>query len=211
MEAWFAGIAVVLSVGTTISQISSIKQRYLSPQLSIDYLRPDAVGLHATISNGTEQSKKIGPVFLLMAPIAENPITTFNLLIAPGSPPVACCAIDFEYHSLKPTTDPDLTYRRLIPLTYFTEENDSIGNETLAFTYPLPTPPVGHPTAISVRLYVYGHSQFGKRMHRKVQSVLILGPERTEETDEYGLNTPEVPACRAMCKQLRGCSRRPVH
>ena len=207
-EAWFAAIAVALSVATTLVQISLAKHSYLSSSLHVEYPRKDTVTLRVNITNAAQRPKKIGPVFLLLGPIAENPISTFNRLIGDESDPQACCAIDFEHYDLRPLTDSEMMLRRLIPLTYFTEENDNIGDETLTFTYPLRIPDLDRPTAISARLYVFGHAQFGRRLHRKVQNIILLGQESNTSTDEYGLEADELAPCRAACKSLGGCIER---
>jgi hypothetical protein len=206
IEAWLAGIAVALSVGTTLSQLSLSRRSYLACELSVEYPRPGIANLRVSIANASARAKKVGPVFLLMGPVAENPITTFNALAAPGSQPVACCAIDFERFGLQVAVDPALPLRRLVPLTYFTEENDTIGDEVLRFTYPLALPASTHETAMSVRLYVYGHRLFRQRLHRKVQEVVLLGAQAPGTAIDFGLAAAETPACRAACRRLAGCT-----
>jgi hypothetical protein len=174
--------------------------------LSVEYPRPDTVNLTTRITSTAEKPRKLGPVFLLLGPVAENPITTFNLLLAPKADPVACCAIDFERRELKPVVDPSQPLRRLIPLTYFTAENDRIGDETLTFTYPLQLPVLERATAIGVRLYVYSDAPHRRRQHRKLQNVLLAGPETRSTRDGFGLDDPEQPPCRAKCKRLNGRS-----
>jgi hypothetical protein len=140
LESWLAGVAHALSAGAAGSQFVLGRRSYLSCSLTVERPSPDVACLYVRITNTSSRVKRLGPVFLLAGPVAENPVTTFNR-IAGTDPATACCAVDFEYHDLGPRTDPDEPRRRMIPLSFFTEENDDIGDETLASPAPSTCPP----------------------------------------------------------------------
>jgi hypothetical protein len=181
-EAWIAVVALGLSILGLIWRLRDERVSYLQIGLTMLSSPVERFAIaRLTIKNESVRIKRLSTAFLVVGPIAEDPVHTFNAVVGRTSGEQACCAIDFE--RLVPDqvlTDADAV-RQIIVLPYFTEENDNVGDEELAYSLPIDLAALRSGLVLSVRFYVYGCKRARQNYHRKVHDILIVPPAADEE------------------------------
>jgi hypothetical protein len=191
---------VAKAFGARSRSPSAIGSRRAAPPLAA------ASGTSATwTSNESVRIKKLGKVFLLIGPVGEDPVDTFNL--AMRGPGAACCAVDLERFVDTDVVRDGTRMRQVVPLLYFTEENDNVGDEELAYSHPLPVAEFPPGVQLSVRFYVYGCRRSGTTYHRKVQDFLPI-PGEPAAAPPGSTQPPGVGEAAAGCtRESATCSR----
>jgi hypothetical protein len=201
-EALAAYLAFGLSCILLILRLVDDRIGYVHLRMGVEY-REDLALIRTSISNESIHAKNLRKVFLLVGPEEEDPVDTFNAIVTSStSQGPACCAVRFEWFDL-PRVLTDGSQRRLIvPLDYYFEENDNIGNEELSCETPLEWARLGPGRRYAVRFYTFGHRPWRTRLHRKIHAI-IVAPGRIAN----GVVYPPAPA-RATCFRGGRCSRR---
>jgi len=215
-----AVVALGLSIVTLVWRIRDERVSYLQIGLTVLTTVGGRFAIaRTTIKNDSIRIKRLSTAFLLIGPVEEDPITTFNAAVARRSGSAACCAIDFERLVPDEVAADVHGVRRVIPLPYFTEENDNVGDEELAYSLPIDLASLAGPLTLGVRFYVYGCRRARQNYHRKVHDVLIVPetpvngsaqPAREVASDDgRGVGcTPMPGVVGAECRSVRGCPRR---
>jgi hypothetical protein len=215
-----ATVALGLSIVTLVWRIRDERVSYLRIGLTVMTTVGGRFAIaRATIRNDSIRIKKLSTAFLLVGPVEEDPIDTFNAAVGSRSGSPACCAIDFERLVPDASAADAEAVRRVVPLTYFTEENDNVGDEELAYSLPIDLASLSGPLTLSVRFYVYGCRRARQNYHRKVHDVLVVPEASSDEgvpstrapalEDVRGARPAPLPRVRdAGCRDLRGCPRR---
>jgi hypothetical protein len=206
---WIAVVALALSVVTLVWRIRDERASYL--QIGLAMATPPGgrfAVARLTITNESVRIKKLSAAFLLVGPVDEDPIDTFNAALA-GSAGSACCAIDFERLVPDEVAVDASGTRRVVPLSYFTEENDNVGDEELAYSFPIDLAEFPPATTLSIRFYVYGCRRGRQNYHRKVHDVLVVpaGPGSAPQGRDAECHRGPA-AVSAQCRSIRGCPRR---
>lgn len=191
------GISLILLIWRLVDDRVSYVRLHMEIEAKQDYAL-----VRTSILNDSIRPKSLKKVFLLVGPEGENPVDTFNaVVIHSTNQSAACCAKHFEYFDLPRNLVDDSLQRILIPLDYYFEENDNIGNEELSCETPVDWMLLRAGIRYGVRFYVFGHHPWRASLHRKIHAVLAAPGARDGET------ACPIPA-RSQCKRLGGCQGR---
>jgi hypothetical protein len=190
------GISLVLLVWRLVDERTS----YVRLRVQVEARRDHAL-VRTSIANETVRPKKLRKVFLLAGPEGEDPIDTFNAVVTQSTEQgVACCAKHFELFDLPGRLTDGSLRRVLVPLDYYFEENDNIGNEELSCETPIDWSLLKPGRRYGIRFYVFGHRPWRASLHRKIHVLLAVPGDLQDET------AGSLPA-RSHCNHLRGCRR----
>jgi hypothetical protein len=128
------------------------------------------------VENSGRRTKNLGAAFLLLGPFAEDPVQTYNKIAASAGLAEARYTDDILRSDVSRTLVIDEGMRQLIPLTFFTEENVTVGDEKLACSVPIKLQAAHYTGPYSVRLLIGGNAGRISRMHRSVHDVLLVDP-----------------------------------
>lgn len=191
-----AYLALVFSVIALGMQFRDRLASYLTLKLSLEQ-RDNATIVTTCVDNPSPRPRTMTKVFLLVGPEAENPVETFNSLLAANGKDVrACCAIDFEFIDLPSRLTDDSRHRLLMPLDYYIEENPEIGDEALSCQTSIAPGELVGGQSYGVRFFVFGHRWRRARVHRKVHAILAVPGDPSP--------VRSAPP-RQLCRGHRGC------
>jgi hypothetical protein len=201
-EALAAYLAFGLSCILLILRLIDDRLGYVRLRLGVAY-REDFALIRTSISNESMRAKNLRKVFLLVGPEEEDPVDTFNSIVtSSASQDPTCCAVRFESFDLPQVLTDSSQKRFIIPLDYYFEENDNIGNEELSCETAIEWARLSPGQRYAVRFYAFGHRPWRRRLHRKIHAIMVA-PGGNANGTEY----PPAPA-RAACFRGGRCSRR---
>lgn len=216
---WISVLALLVAVITFAWRLRDERVSYLQIGLSV----LDNGGRFAlakiSIKNDSVRIKKLAAAFVIIGPVDEDPIDTFNVALQRKPEELACCAIDFERLVPEERATDASRSRQVIPLPYFTEENDNVGDEELLYSLPIDMIELPQGAVLSVRFYVYGCRRSRQNYHRKVHDILITprtandsirtgSAENNGGASSGGLCDAQVSRPAATCRSIRGCPRK---
>jgi len=182
---WLAALAAVaallISVDTSRRQLRFQRESYLI--LSMQITRPSAEVLivQTSLENRSVHIKKLSHVFVLIGPYGENPIDTFNVIAQKVGSRAISEFGELQHLALSGDTARDEMARSLTKLSYYTQENTEVADETLFCELPLTASDYDVNRPYSVRLILLGP----KRLHRVVHRVLIVTSTPTSTPDPF--------------------------
>lgn len=149
---------------------------YLILDLEIKTDVPGYAVAVATVENTRQRTKALNAAFLLIGPFDEDPVTTYNEIAASADLVAARFTNDILSADVSRQIVIDEGRRQLIPLTFFTSENVSIGDERLHCCVPIKLAAAHYSGPHSVRLLISGDSRWFRRLHRSVHDVILVDP-----------------------------------
>lgn len=122
------------------------------------------------IENPGRRSKSLDTAFLLIGPLDESPIDTYNKIADASGLMRASHTNDILRSDASGTLVIDEGARQLVPLGFFTSENVAVSDEKLACSVPIKLRPTHYKAPHSVRLLVGADG----RLHRSVHDIILV-------------------------------------